>query len=230
MIYTVKEVSILTNVTIRTLRYYDEIGLLVTDRNENGHRIYRSKDIMHLTMISSLKSLGVSLNTIKDILNTQGYDLQKVLELQKHMINTEIKRLEAERENTEAMLNSLHPEKSLEKTLLENHLDLKDVDMQHAIDFTNNKEIDFTYFYDKIYALKNNLPEALDTMKEFLEYLNQSYSGYFINEQNILNLAEQYQSKEARLYFSKYDKSFNIYLADLLLSIVRKKESTNDET
>ncbi len=83
--------------SVRTLHYYDYIGLLkASERQANGFRIYGPRDMQAMKQISSLKFLGFDLLTIKtlldknssykDILNAQ----KKVLNLKMHKVNKAI--------------------------------------------------------------------------------------------------------------------------------------------
>ncbi|MEG3005155.1 MAG: MerR family transcriptional regulator, partial [Anaerorhabdus sp.] len=64
---TVGELSKKMNVTVRTLQYYDKEGLLTpSSMTEGGRRLYSSKDIIKLYQILSFKSLGFSLEDIKE--------------------------------------------------------------------------------------------------------------------------------------------------------------------
>ena len=64
----VKELSRLTKVTIRTLHYYDKIGLLkASDRLANGYRVYSEKDLRKLEKIIALKFFGFTLARIKQL-------------------------------------------------------------------------------------------------------------------------------------------------------------------
>ncbi|QQF63183.1 MerR family transcriptional regulator [Bacillus mojavensis] len=66
---TIGQLAKRTGVTIRTLRYYDKIGLLQpSDYNEGGHRLYSFKDLKRLQQIQSLKFIGFSLKDISDFL------------------------------------------------------------------------------------------------------------------------------------------------------------------
>lgn len=72
---TVKEVSELTGISIRALRYYDEIGLLVpTDRTDSGYRLYDDHALEKLKAILFLKELDIPLETIKEAVNSENYD------------------------------------------------------------------------------------------------------------------------------------------------------------
>lgn len=64
---TVGEVAKKMGVTVRTLQYYDKEGLLSPSaESEGGRRLYTDKDLVTLHQIISLKSLGFSLNDIKE--------------------------------------------------------------------------------------------------------------------------------------------------------------------
>lgn len=84
---TVKEVSRLTGVSIRTLHHYDAIDLLKpTQVTEAGYRLYDDAAIEKLCMILVFRELGLSLKEITGILNAPDYDRNRVLEQQiKHM-------------------------------------------------------------------------------------------------------------------------------------------------
>lgn len=84
---TVKEVSSLTGVSIRTLHHYDAIDLLKpTQVTEAGYRLYDDAAIEKLCMILVFRELGLSLKEITGILNAPDYDRNRVLEQQiKHM-------------------------------------------------------------------------------------------------------------------------------------------------
>jgi DNA-binding transcriptional MerR regulator len=71
-----------TGLSVRTLHYYDEIGLLVpSHRTEADHRLYSDADIMRLLQILSLRQLGFSLREIQDCLENPEYSLPQVIEL-----------------------------------------------------------------------------------------------------------------------------------------------------
>ena len=81
---TVKEVSQLTEISIRTLRYYDEIGLLKPVRTkENQYRIYDNKDLEKLQEIMFFKEMDIPLETIKKLLENPELDRKEILLLQK---------------------------------------------------------------------------------------------------------------------------------------------------
>ena len=77
---TVKEVSKLTGVSVRTLHYYDEIGLFVPAMTTDaGYRLYDNSDLERLQQILLFKELGFSLKDIKGIMDRPDFDRKKAL-------------------------------------------------------------------------------------------------------------------------------------------------------
>lgn len=69
---TVKDVSDITGISIRTLRYYDEIGLLKpTKLTESGYRLYNNKALEQLQEIMFFRELEIPLMDIKKIMEIQ---------------------------------------------------------------------------------------------------------------------------------------------------------------
>ena len=75
MEYSVQQLSRLSGVTARTLRWYDEIGLLKPCRvGENGYRFYGRSEVDRLQMILHYRALGVELAQIKEYLDDPSFD------------------------------------------------------------------------------------------------------------------------------------------------------------
>ena len=80
---TVHEVSKLTGVSIRTLQYYDTIGLLKPDQyTESGYRLYDDTALERLQQILLFKELEFPLKEIKEIMDAPNFDRSKALEQQ----------------------------------------------------------------------------------------------------------------------------------------------------
>lgn len=102
----VKELSRLTNVSIRTLHYYDKIGLLKpSDRLANGYRVYTEKDLNKLEKIIVLKFFGFTLARISQLLENEQETLP-YLETQLRLLQSEMSFLqEAQRNLLAASIN-----------------------------------------------------------------------------------------------------------------------------
>ena len=91
---TVKDVSEITGVSIRTLRYYDEIGLLKpTELTEAGYRLYDNKALEKLQEILFFRELDIPLTNIKKIMDHPDYDKEQVLLAQKSLLEQKRNRL-----------------------------------------------------------------------------------------------------------------------------------------
>lgn len=91
---TVKEVSELTGISIRTLRYYDEIDLLKPAKvTEAGYRLYDERSLKKLRQIMFFRELEVPLSEIKAIMKDSESDNRKILETQKMMLEMKRNRL-----------------------------------------------------------------------------------------------------------------------------------------
>ncbi|GAA5531664.1 MerR family transcriptional regulator [Deinococcus aluminii] len=90
-----------TGLTIRTLRHYDQIGLLTpAGRTEAEHRLYSETDLRTLQQIQSLKAIGLPLGQIRAVLQDPDHDPQGV-------IAEHIRVLEEQMERQRALLDRL---------------------------------------------------------------------------------------------------------------------------
>lgn len=81
------EVAQLTGVTVRTLQYYDRIGLLKpSEVAANGYRIYHPSDLATLQQILFFRELDFSLNEIKEIMQNPHYEKSDALRHQKELL------------------------------------------------------------------------------------------------------------------------------------------------
>src|SRR3989338_3525433 len=80
MAYTVKKLSELSGVTIRTLHFYEEIGLLKPAYyGSNGYRYYEEKELLRLQQIMFFKELGFSLKQIQKVRERSDFDQLQAL-------------------------------------------------------------------------------------------------------------------------------------------------------
>ena len=92
---TVNEVSKLTGVSIRTLQYYDKIGLLKpTGYTESGYRLYDEAALEKLQLILLFRELEFPLKQIKEILSRSDFDRNRALEQQITLLTMKKEHLE----------------------------------------------------------------------------------------------------------------------------------------
>jgi len=90
--WKVGELAKLTGLTVRTLRYYDQIGLFSPSaQTETGHRLYDEPDLSRLQQILSLKELGLSLDEIKSVLAGGRISPLEIVRLQIAKIQEQIR-------------------------------------------------------------------------------------------------------------------------------------------
>ena len=92
---TVKEISDLTGISVRTLHYYDEIGLLKpTEKSDAGYRLYDDKALETLQQILFFREFDISLKEIKAVLDNPALEINQILQVQRKMLVTKKERME----------------------------------------------------------------------------------------------------------------------------------------
>ena len=90
-----------TGLTVRTLHYYEQIGLLIpAGRSEKGYRLYGMDEVQRLHNIVALQQLGFALEDIRQLLDEEDYALPNVL-------NMHIRRIEDQLRKQELLLSRL---------------------------------------------------------------------------------------------------------------------------
>jgi MerR family transcriptional regulator, thiopeptide resistance regulator len=94
MEYSVEDVCKLAKISVRTLHYYDEIGLLLpATRMENGRRYYGEEQVIRLMDIIFFKKLGFNLKKIASMLNLGNKDKRALMIAKREFLEKEIKRI-----------------------------------------------------------------------------------------------------------------------------------------
>jgi len=117
-------------VTIRTVRFYDKIGLLnPTYRTSSGHRYYTKQDLARLQRILTLKYIGLTIDEIQRIVHNDGYemDLKESLRVQSTIIGQKMEHLRLVQKTVKETLTLLenldHVEEEHQGSLVENSED-----------------------------------------------------------------------------------------------------------
>lgn len=92
----IKEFADFTGVSVRTLHYYDEIGLMKPAQVDpfTGYRYYDEQSLLRMQEILFYRELDFSLKSIGDILSSPDYDRHKAMESQKRLLTLKKERLE----------------------------------------------------------------------------------------------------------------------------------------
>ncbi|NLV99815.1 MAG: MerR family transcriptional regulator [Clostridiales bacterium] len=177
MEYTVHELAELAGITARTIRYYDEIGLLKPARiNSSGYRIYRGAEVDRLQQIMFYRELGVGLSDIKNIMNSPLFNRIEALKEHRARLIEERKRLEMLIANVEKTIDMLEGriimtdkekfEGFKQKMIQENELkygrEAREKYGNEAVDASNRKLMNMTEEeYAALQKLTNELNETL---------------------------------------------------------------------
>lgn len=117
----VGELATRTGLTVRTLHFYDEIGLLApAARTRAGHRLYSVREVERLQQIGSLRGLGLSLEEIRACLERPDVSLERVLEMHLERLDEELDLRRRLRGRLETLLERVRSEDeaSLEELLV----------------------------------------------------------------------------------------------------------------
>lgn len=172
---TVKDVSEITGVSIRTLRYYDEIGLLKpTELTEAGYRLYDNKALEKLQEIMFFRELEIPLADIKEMMENPDYDREQALSAQKTLLEHKRNRLNGIIELIADVTKGVNT-MSFEAF---NNEDVQKI-IDHTLSCMSKESIDMQV-------------EEYGSMEKFREHL----SSGFANEQVVADLLKWYGSKE----------------------------------
>jgi DNA-binding transcriptional MerR regulator len=93
MAYTVKQLAKISGVSVRTLHWYDEKGLLKPSyHGSNGYRYYEEEQLLMLQQILFFRELGFNLNDIQKLLSQDDFDKVRALQSHKQVLTEEINR------------------------------------------------------------------------------------------------------------------------------------------
>lgn len=172
---TVKDVSEITGVSIRTLRYYDEIGLLKpTELTEAGYRLYDNKALEKLQEIMFFRELEIPLIDIKKIMDNPNYDKEQALLAQKSLLEQKRNRLNG---------------------IIELITDVVKGVNTMSFGAFNNEEIQKMVNHTLECMSKKSLDEQVQKYGSMEKYKEHLVSG-FANEQATADLLKWYGSKE----------------------------------
>jgi len=93
--YTIKQMARIAGITPRTLRHYDQIGLLKPGRHQaNGYRLFDGKAVLRLQQILLYRALDMPLEKIREILDRPGFKELAALENHRGELRRRIARME----------------------------------------------------------------------------------------------------------------------------------------
>ncbi|WP_226530650.1 MerR family transcriptional regulator [Metabacillus niabensis] len=198
---TIGQLAKRTGVSIRTLRYYDKIGLLIpTDYKEGGHRLYSHEDLMILQKIQSLKFIGFSLKDIANLLESPYINEQQL----KNSIAFKKKELIAEQERIRETIEQLNHM----NTIISGY---EEIDVKlfcfiiHSIIFEEENLNEYSQAKGSIHNFRNEERVKLD----------KEYFSLFMDFKKIIANGTNPESKEALKYIKQLMALYNQTLSKI---------------
>lgn len=112
--FKIGEISKLYNISVDSLRYYEEIGLLHPTRAESGYRFYSIHDIWQLNVIRDLREIGFSMEQIRESLTSHSVESTvRLLEEEQKAIQERLASLQSLNENVKKRLETIHTAETL---------------------------------------------------------------------------------------------------------------------
>lgn len=197
--WTTGEVSKQRNISVRTLRYYDQINLLTPSfKDDNGKRFYSEDDLFKLEKIIILKSLSLSLKNIHEVLEKLSY--KQILISHYNYLQDQLLEIQTSIANTASLINMTGLDESLSwervSELVQNSQksskkwidyfqeDEKAVLQKNIPNLSNNDEITQQYILllRRIErCIKHNIKpesdEGIEIATELIELSNDSFQG-----------------------------------------------------
>lgn len=233
--YNIKEFSMLSGVSPRTLRHYEDLGLLNPSRGENGYRIYGDTEVSTLQLILFYKELGFQLSSVKEILTGEDFDMENSLKEQLESLEQKRNQLDGLIENVHNTLKSMRGEikmtdkdkfEAFKKNLVaENERkygdEVREMYGEELVNYANNRILGMTKDEHKaIEELSAKLNETLkkateigdpnsDLAKEAVE-LHRKWMGFFMKDSD----CEEAQIGMSEMYVN--DGRFKAYYDNIL--------------
>lgn len=229
MEYTVKKLAKLSGISARTLRFYDEIGLLKPAKvNESGYRIYGQKEVDILQQILFYRELGMSLEEIKVIIKNPDFDVLRALQghydkllLEQDRINKLISNVEKTIKYAKGEIDMSDNEKFegfKQKIIDENEQKYG----QEAREKYGNEAVERSN--RKIKNMTKQQSDELEALgKEVIEALVQAYEIGDPKSEKALSAAELHK-KWLMFFWDEYDKKAHAALAKMYIDDPRFTE------
>lgn len=238
--YTIGKLSKNTGVTVRTLDYYDEIGLIKpSSKTEGGHRLYNENDVMRLERVLALKYMGFSLEQIKDIMENSASTWQESIQQQLEMVKREQERLQTLEKALLGVSYSIEIEGEINWQIIFSIIQMYQQDPEEALklyeDYLNNNEMkkimdanvknmseeDIKKWMKVISDIKNNLDmdPASEKAQQLVEnWLNQAENMFENDEELLLDIWDALQNLKEGIAFYPMNKDVIQFIESVFIA------------
>ena len=219
----INELVKLSGVSTRTLRYYDEIGLLKPSHvKENGYRKYSQDEIDRLQQILFYRALDFKLDEIKTLLNNPNYQVKDALLKQQFLLKKKRTNLDYLIDTIEKTISSMEGEITMTNEqkfeVFKNKL-IEENEQQFG------KEIREKYEEEQVVASYGKLKDMTEEQYEAMQRLEQQLFQRLKEAMETNNASSEVAMEAAELhkrwlsfYWAKYSKEAHIGLAQMYMN------------
>lgn len=193
----INEVKKMSGVSVRTLRYYDQIELLKpASKTQGGHRLYSNTELKKLQQIQFLKTIGFQLSEIKIMLESEEWDWSISLMKQLSYVINEKDRLSNIEFNLRELINGIAIEGEefrIQKIMSLYTRDSKDI-LAHNRDELNIKNTEVLYRLPNMTSSDPDSLEWIALLGQLKKHMHLGYSATRI--QNIIKRMDEKRSED----------------------------------
>lgn len=229
MVYTVKKLAELSKVTVRTLHFYDEAGLLKPAYyGNNGYRYYEEEQLLRLQQILFFRELGFEIKKIQKILGKGDFDKVAALNSHRVFLKKEVKRFLKLIETIDKTIDHLQGKKTMNddemymgfskeeqakyEEFLKNRIGADLVECEENVKHWTKSDWEkshqsgdkiwkeFVVFYQKKYS--PSAAEVQSTVGKLYDWVKQFWTP---NRKSFIGLGQGYTDYEWKKFFCKYD-------------------------
>lgn len=210
------ELAAQIGVTNRTLRHYHQIGLLLPSRlSEAGHRIYTEEDIARLQQILSLKQMGLSLEDIKQFIDSPAYNPVEIIKSQLEILEDQIHQKQVLLRKLQELYEVMQTNQILDTSELlvimailqkdeQNHLSPEQINKLKTIGnrVGSQRQTEMRLQWDKFLEslrqhTENNIPVSEDSAKALAVFWNEMIIQMTENDTDLIKATERFHSTNA---------------------------------
>lgn len=190
MVYTVKKISVLSGVSVRTLHFYEEAGLLKPAYyGSNGYRYYEEKELLQLQQILFFKELGFTLKQIKKVLGRSDFDQLSALYSHKQSLTHEWKKIELLLKTIDKTINHLKGKKKM-----------KDKEIYYGFNLVKRGKGNEPYFTSELIVLGSIRNPTIEKQEDsFYENIDKRANDLFRKIKSSMEKGLQPTSSEVQL-------------------------------
>lgn len=196
--YTIKQLGEIAGVSVRTLRYYDEIGLLRPMKiNESGYRIYGQQEVNLLQQILFYKAMDFRLEEIQHIINDENFDVNIAL-------TEQLARLINKKKQIDALIEMVN------KTIAHNKGEIKMSDIEKFEAFKKDKLQENEIKYGKEIRERYGESVVSSTNERFMDLTEEAFNSMQSAEDKMIEALKEViqtgdlESKAAQTVYEKH--------------------------